>query len=160
MAAMGATGAARFAMEIATRIENTLALILTELREIRQTEQGRKHFEVDFGSSIDGTVEGGKERTIHKRNVIPQGFEFRPERVVATAPKGCKLRIFKHNTDPSNLIEVVANIQEYADMTAGLTIEGTATLIAVVSGAEAEGPISVVMSGQLIVKRPNAPAQA
>lgn len=145
----GQASLAAAAMQHVLNVETLLREILHETRRSREGDQARFHFEVPFA----GNIAEGTSTTIRHTTAIAEGFYFRLERVMAIAPEGSKLQVFKHNTDPSNLIEVVANIQEYTDLSAGLTVEGPAELKCVVTGAKKEGPVFIVLSGQLFFKR-------
>lgn len=143
------------AMQIQESIEAKLEKMEAELRSLREFTINRKHFELPVGGQA-----GIGETRVEFPEPLPQGFVFTAQRLVATAPEKSKLQIFRDSIVPRNLIEVAANVQEYADGILGpLVIEGGARLFAVISGAAVAGSFSVVLSGELLPITPKLPKE-
>jgi hypothetical protein len=120
--------------------------LLTELRFMRQYLTGRKHYVLP----IIGAVKAGTTE-LRAIEEIPQGYTFIGRRLTAQAPKESLLELYKNNVNPDNFLEVVANIQVYANNIPGdMIVEGPAAIIAVVSGAAVAGNCSISLSGYLI----------
>lgn len=151
---IGGSGAA-VAMQMGIDALTFLKDIRDDIRLMRENEQGKRHFELVFaGEAVNGTA-----IVFKPSEGIPQGFKFIPEHITATAPVAAKLQLYENRVDPGNLVEVVANIQEYANFTAGLIIEGPTELIARISGHTATGQVTIRVSGQLTKKIPAANQQ-
>lgn len=145
------------ALQVQEAIESRLNALLYEVRELKQfVTSDRKHFQRDGGGQIEQTALPTEVAVL-----LPQGAVFVAKRLVVVAPPKTKLQIFKNSVTPNNLLEVCANVQEYADGILGnLTVEGAARLIFVFSGSEAVGPFTFVLSGELIEKESSIHAAA
>ena len=148
------TGLAALAHRTADHARDRLDELLAEVRFIRQYITGRKHFALP---GISPTVEGVNQFDFIES--IPAGQTFIGRRLTAMAPETALLKIYKNSVQPDNFLEVVTNIQVYAnDIPGDLVVEGPATLIAVVDiEEEAEhanpartGTTSITISGYLI----------
>jgi hypothetical protein len=146
---VGALGS--MALDHALDILNVLKDIRQELRWLREQEQGKRHFELLYG----GTAKAGTTLVLQPTEPIPQGYKFLPEHISAMAPPKSKLQLFENRIDASTLLEVVANIQEYANFTAGLIVEGPNVIVAVILTPETEGSVSIRVSGQLVQEIPS-----
>ena len=146
---------ASLAVDHALNILTTLMEIRAEAKLVRETLMGKRHYEVVYG----GQVESGVSKTFQPTEPIPQGHAFIPEHAAVIAPAGSKLQLFENQATPPNFIEVVANVQEYANFIAGLIVEGPCVLLAVISGATATGACSIRISGQLVKKIPSTDSQ-
>jgi hypothetical protein len=102
-----------------------------------------------------GTAKAGTTLVLQPTEPIPQGYKFLPEHISAMAPPKSKLQLFENRIDASTLLEVVANIQEYANFTAGLIVEGPNVIVAVILTPETEGSVSIRVSGQLVQEIPS-----
>lgn len=134
------------ALRAASHTKDRLDEILREVRFTRQYVTGRKHYVLPIiGICKAGTTE------LKAIEEIPQGQTFIGRRLTAIAPEESQLEIYKNNVSPDNFLEVVTNIQVYANNIPGdMIVEGPAVIIARVTKAKAEGNCSIGLSGYLI----------
>lgn len=134
------------ALKAATHAKSRLDEILAETRYTRQYITGKKHFVLP---GIAQVAEGTTQFNFIER--IPAGQTFIGRRLTAQAPEESQLEIYKHSVQPNNFLEVVTNIEVYANGIEGeLIVEGPAVLIAVITKAKAAGNCSINLSGYLI----------
>jgi|HubBroStandDraft_4_1064222.scaffolds.fasta_scaffold09567_6 hypothetical protein len=146
VAKVGKTAMMSLALRAASHAKDRLDEILKEVRFTRQYITGRKHYVLP----IVGTAKTTKTE-IKAIEEVPQGQTFIGRRLTAQGPEEAQLELYKNNVSPDNFLEVVANIQVYANNCPGdLIVEGPATIIAVVTKAKAEGNVSINLSGYLI----------
>jgi hypothetical protein len=140
------TAMTSIALRAAAHAKDRLDELLTEVRFARQYLTGRKHYRLPIiGAVKKGTTE------LQAIELIPQGYTFIGRRLTAQAPKESLLELYMNSVQPDNFLEVVTNIQVYANNIPGdLIVEGPATIIAVISGAEAAGNCSINLHGYLI----------
>ncbi len=123
--------------------------LVAEARYIRQYVTGKKHFVLPGVAQVKAKAEGNTQFNFVER--IPAGQTFIGRRLTAQGPKGSQLELYKNSASPDNFLEVVANIQVYANSIPGdMIVEGPAEIIAVVSEAEVAGNCSINLSGFLI----------
>lgn len=146
------------AMAKADEIVGLLQGIMYDLHTLREFAVNKKHFSLLAGGQCPSgglnefLFSGGFEAS------VPQGYVFTGQRLIATAPAGAKLQIFRDRVTPDNLLEVAANVQEYADGILGpMVVEGPANLIVVLSGTTAAGNCSIALSGELVEKVKQSP---
>lgn len=143
---IGKTAMMSLALRAASHTKGRLDEILKEVRFTRQYITGRKHYVLP----IIGTAKAGTT-TLEAVEAIPQGQTFIGRRLTAQAPEESQLEIYKNNISPDNFLEVVANIQVYANSIPGdLIVEGPAVILARITKAKAEGGCSINLSGFLI----------
>lgn len=151
----GSGALAQMAIDHSLSILDELRGIHAELKAMREFELGKRHFELLYGGEVTEVSPGVFSATEQPTEPIPQGYVFIPERIMAQAPEGSKLALFRNAVGISNFIEVVANIQEYANVTGGLIVEGPSTIIAQITGAKKAGAFAISVSGSLVRKTPS-----
>jgi hypothetical protein len=123
--------------------------LVAEVRYVRQYITGKKHFVLPGIAQVKIKAEGNTQFNFIER--IPNGQTFIGTRLTAQAPEECQLELYKNSVSPDNFLEVVANIQVYANSIPGdMIVEGPAEIIAVVSKAKVAGNCSINLSGFLI----------
>lgn len=142
---IGPAGA--LALNHAISISAELRAIHKELQIAREMRFGLFHFEMLFGG-----VATGAELSILGTEPIPQGYVFIPEHIAAKAPEGAQLELFENSNTPTNFLEVITNIQTFANQVGGLIIEGPTNLLAVVTKMKASGNVTISVSGLLVPK--------
>lgn len=134
------------ALKAAAHAKDRLNEITDEIRFIRQYVTGRKHYVLPGIAQVETET-----TTFNFLERIPAGQTFIGKRLTAQAPEESLLELYKNSVAPDNFIEVVTNIQVYANNIPGdMIIEGPAEIIAVVSKAKVAGNCSINLSGYLI----------
>jgi hypothetical protein len=83
------------------------------------------------------------------------GRLFIVRRMATLAPEGCKLRLYKNNIAPGNLVEVVTAAQEFAGEIPGtIRLRDNEHLVGTVVGAKAAGTVIVHLEGDLVETEP------
>lgn len=133
------------AMAQAERIEGWLSAIHEELKLSRLYQTQRRFFTLPMGGTANvGTTEFQLER-------IAAGQTFVVTRLVCFAPPGSQLELYENSVQANNFLEVVTNVQRYANSVPGtMVIEGPSQIVAVNSKATEEGPFSLTLSGLLV----------
>lgn len=140
------------AMEHSLKIQDLLKSVLRELQLAREMQFGLFHYELLFGGEATGA-----EKQLQATEPIPPGYVFIPQHIAAKAPEGAQLELFENNVTPSNFIEVITNVQTFANMIGGLILEGPTNVIAVLTKMKATGAISISISGLLVPSHIAAP---
>jgi hypothetical protein len=133
------------ALEAKENVERYLANILHELKLNRLVQTQRRYYTLPLGGQAAiGETQGTFEP-------VAQGQTFLIDRLTAFAPKGTQLEIYENSVQASNFLEVVANIQRYANSVPGtMVIEGPSTMLAVLTKAEAVGPYAITLGGLIV----------
>lgn len=134
------------------QIDKRLGQMEEYLKEISRDARRRHFFDLEATFEI-------KEKPVEniaRFEPIPQGKIFIAKRYAIQAPKGSKLQLFANAVAPSNFLDVIANVQEFAEGINGdLVLYGPATLLAVFTNAEAAGQASISIFGELVERNPH-----